>query len=641
MKRAALIPLTLLLLVSISVVLPYSRPRFNSGQAGVVQSRWSVPTPVPIVVNLDTPNTIVPGSQPFEAVRNAFEMRSAYSTIRFAPVVGSNPDDLGQDGSNLVTFVDTPSNRSVTAGFGAVTFFWFGAFNGSEFVMTESDIAFNPATASHSTNLAANSFDIEALTGHEIDHFISLEHSAVMGATGYPNFFTQDTTKRSLALDDRAGTEFLYSFPDFATRTGTLSGTLLKQFIVNTAPILGAQVTAVRQSDGAVVSEIAVADGEWRIDGLPPGDYTLYGEPLDGPYFSPGLINDGIYGGLVWDNTFGTAFAGGNAIPTVYTVAAGTETRDIEIVAPSALTPLNIRLIGRSFNGTTPFNTGVAVAITQGETLFLTVNGPGMDSVPDDGIRISGTGVTVSSSGVARGVAGDPYMIVEVTAAFDAAPTTRAIIAESATELAAASGGLEVLRSTPLPGLLRNDDVTALQPTAPDLSSIFQPGSPSLEPIGPDAFPGIGEGTLREVNGSDDDDDLYVPEVPSGYLEADLDVLADASRPLVFYQLTDPGATLRLNQVVVEVRSCSQNLQPCRVESDCAEFCTVDGTPCQGDVDCLTPIGICSLSTDSFCQIDDDCPGLFDICLNIQDQVCSNTNTCLSDTSGRRLQILY
>jgi hypothetical protein len=66
--------------------------------------------------------------------------------------------------------------------------------------------------------------------------------------------------------------------------------------------------------------------------------------------------------------------------------------------------------------------------------------------------------------------------------------------------------------------------------------------------VGPDAFAGIGEGTRRALTGSDDDDDLYVPEIPSGYLDPDAAVAPDLSRPLVFYRLTDSSKVIRIRR---------------------------------------------------------------------------------------------
>jgi len=525
-------------LLSTSLVLPYSRPRFNVCST-IQQSRWPA-GPVPVVVNVDSPNSIVPGSQPFEAVRNGLETYSAYSGIRFAPQVGSFPVEFGQDSTNLITFVDTPTNRSVVAGHFVIVQFWYNVVN-CEPVLTESDMAFSPEEFPLSTFDVPGAWDIENATVRALIHTISLEDTGVMADSAWAYSPPEQTLKRSLSLDDRAGVEFLYPFPDTATRTGALSGTVAKQLFLTTVPVFGAQVVAVRQPDGEVFTDVSVTGGEWRIDVLPPGDYSVYVEPFDGPYY-PTMVDDGIYGTTAFDTTIQTHFAGGDASPTVFSVAAGGEVGGVDIVVPDVAAVLNPRWVGRSADSATPFSSTDPLPLVQGESLFMTVTGPGIDLVPDDGVSVAGSGVTVSSSAVARGTdRGDPYMIVSVSAAADAAPGVRSVFVDDGSRIAALTGAIDVMPSQPLPGLLRNDEIVSLAPLTPDPAGLLP-----LDPFGPDNFPGNGEGTLREEPGSDDDDDLYVPEVPSGYLDPDLDVLTDASRPLVFYRLTDPNADLRL-----------------------------------------------------------------------------------------------
>jgi hypothetical protein len=524
-----------LLLLAASPALAYTRPRFQIG-ANVKQSRWPTQVATTVQINVDPPNSVVPGSQPLAAIRNAFEIREAYSAIKFN-FVTTTVQNGAHDGISLVTLADTLENRSTAAGFGAATFFFFTISNG-EPVVTEADVVFNPTVPV--TTTGAGGLDIETLAGHEVTHFLSLEHSPVIGSTGWPNFGGNDVSRRSLELDDLAGTEFLYPFADTAIRKGSLSGTVLKG---GTTAVFGAHVVALRASDGAPVSDISVTGGQWRIDALPPDTYTVYAEPCDGPCYI-GLIDDGIYGGTPFDTAFLTQFAGSNAAPTVYTVTAGAETGGIAI-APAAGSPaLNPTSVGSSPDGVTPGFDSAQVTVTQGSAAFLTINGTGIGSVPDDGVTVSGPGVTVGTTGIARGTSGGtPYMIVPVTVAADAPAGLRSVIVRTATSLGAVSGGFEVRRSTPLPGLLRNDAVSQVAPITPALSTIFP-----LRTTGADGVPGIGEGIKRTARGTSDDDDFYVPEIPSGFLDADVGVATDVTRPLVFYSLTDPSLTIHVEK---------------------------------------------------------------------------------------------
>jgi hypothetical protein len=338
-------------------------------------------------------------------------------------------------------------------------------------------------------------------------------------------------------VDDVAGTEHSNPFADTPQRTGALGGTVLKS---GTDPVFGANVVAVRQSDGAVVSEVTIFGGEWRIGALAPGSYKVYAEPFDGPIFA-----SDFHGGVYGSNPFGllkTTWAGGNVAPTVFDLAAGQEISGITIGPPAGNPTLNPHKLGRSPNNFTAVLDEHAVEFYQGEAQYLTVGGTGVNLVPDNGVTVTGPGVTVSTTSVVSGMsAGVPVKIFPVSVAADAPAVARTILVTDGVNHAAITGGFDVLPWPPPPGLMRNDDLVQAAPPLPGLASIFP-----LDPLGPDAFPGIGEGALREVPGSDDDDDLYVTEVLPGYLDPDEGVAADASRPLVFYQLTDPGLVLRL-----------------------------------------------------------------------------------------------
>ena len=182
------IAIALLLLVWTTQGLSYTRPRFEEGP-DVLQPRWAEGVTIPVVVNIDSTN-IEAGSQPFEAVRNAFETRSAYADIRFAVTQTSIFEDFNNnDGVNLVTFKDTAMNRSIAAGFGAVAHARH-VLIGDELVIVEMDIVFNPDpdATTHSTT-GAGEHDIEGLCSHEVTHVLRLEHSAILAASA-PSIWT-------------------------------------------------------------------------------------------------------------------------------------------------------------------------------------------------------------------------------------------------------------------------------------------------------------------------------------------------------------------------------------------------------------------------------------------------------------------
>ena len=165
--------------------------------------------------------------------------------------------------------------------------------------------------------------------------------------------------------------------------------------------------------------------------------------------------------------------------------------------------------------------------------------------------------------------------------------------------------------------LLRNDELSSLNPPSHAKTAIFTGGRAlcSLDPTvtldvadpGDCSSATPGEGAREATNGSDDGDDLYVPGFGSG-LDPGAPVLADAGRPLVFYQVENAGGpnSLRLTKnraagtVFIE-----HDLGACCVELACSDLypsaCLDRGATYQGDDSscsdtpppCLPGVGVC------------------------------------------------
>src|SRR5689334_15880824 len=86
-------------------------------------------------------------------------------------------------------------------------------------------------------------------------------------------------TPRTLSDDDRAGVRALYGARLGAGPQGAIAGTLT---FVSGAPVFGANVWAEETETGRVVaSNITLANGAYRIEGLKPGDYHLFAQSLN------------------------------------------------------------------------------------------------------------------------------------------------------------------------------------------------------------------------------------------------------------------------------------------------------------------------------------------------------------------------
>jgi matrixin len=109
---------------------------------------------------------------------------------------------------------------------------------------------------------------------HEFGHTLGLQHSMVSATMSTAT--TRGTTKaHPLAADDIAGISLLYPKGSFAASTGSITGrVLLNGNGVNMASVVALSV------NGTAIGTLSNPDGSYRIDGIPPGDYYVYTQPL-------------------------------------------------------------------------------------------------------------------------------------------------------------------------------------------------------------------------------------------------------------------------------------------------------------------------------------------------------------------------
>lgn len=195
-----------------------------------------------------------------------------------------------QNGINLICFCDSNPGFGGNDGVLAIT---VTTTSGSQIL--GANIFFNPnptgvcfatdSSVSSCTNGTDFVQDLQTVATHEIGHFIGLDHSAVVRATMYP-FAPQRETQ--LSWDDVAGASLLYPKAASDVGTGTISGT-----ISQTGAVFGAHVFAnptgsnnpfgafpIRKSPIGMLTDLS---GNYTIIGLPPDNYVVFAEPLDGP----------------------------------------------------------------------------------------------------------------------------------------------------------------------------------------------------------------------------------------------------------------------------------------------------------------------------------------------------------------------
>lgn len=239
------------------------------------------------------------------AAANAFDLENV---VTFAPENFVFPPTFPGGMFPIVTFafgagpVSLPDGRVMEA-----------SFPGE---ILDADIVVNPE-GDFSLDVAgpppAGVFDVQGVLTHEVGHLSGLDHDGVAGNTLY-GFFTPSGGYygRTPESGDSTSLASLYPEPSFLASTARIAGTVTRRS--DGSPVFGAHVVAVDRATGVVaasgMSGLAAlgsdglparflpGSGDFLLPGVPPGQYDLVAEPLDGPgvpYMS-GVFGDGAGG---------------------------------------------------------------------------------------------------------------------------------------------------------------------------------------------------------------------------------------------------------------------------------------------------------------------------------------------------------
>jgi hypothetical protein len=421
----------------------YVRRSFNDKNAPTISSwsTFSFPLEVHLNSNLGKEPNIRAGSDARTAILNGFKAWERVSTagVRFS--VGADSavnSSSGSDGINVVSFADTPDNRSDVGDAIAVTLTFFIRSTGD---ITSGDIIFSP-TKTFSTNGETDAYDIQGVATHEIGHFLGLDHSGIGSATMFPFGKLGDLSARTLDPDDRAGISTLYPSSSFNSTTGRISGRITS----GGAAVFGAHVVAIDTSTGIVTAgAVSLGDGSYLIAGLPPASYRVVAEPLDGPVEQDNL--GGIFDSSVKSN-FRSAALGGST-PSNVNVSAGIESVRRDIDVGTATASLNLTLLGTE-SATTPgsFLLGSPpLVVARGRDFQLAVGSTSTTfGSAVNAMEIAGSGITFDFA--RRGVfSSNRGFVVTLTIAADAPLGARNVAVRNDTtgELSILPGGLIII----------------------------------------------------------------------------------------------------------------------------------------------------------------------------------------------------
>jgi Matrixin/Domain of unknown function (DUF4214) len=418
---------------------------------------WTGTIQVSLSSSLNSPaSAITPESDTLGAVHRALGRWSTAANIKFEEVSSKvqSISHAGEgDGISLITIADTADNLAI---FGrgqnpARTRVFYDPDNGE---IVEADIAINPHPLDangnplqFSTDGTLGTYDLESTLMHEIGHFLGLDHSNVIGSTMQPHQGLNGTyklpafTERTLSEDDLARVRSLYgSLDGLSAIEGSLTNSSLAGYPV---PIQGAHVWVEESLSGRVVaSGISSADGSYRIEPIPAGQYRVLTEYLEGSITGESPVSGAL-------NAANHAraqkpFRSVELSSRVRLRPGATARINFVMVPPQSGPPLlKPRLLGTNGDlSATP------LPAEAGKKLTIYVGGEGVDQVPITGISVMSPFMTIDPDSLRLQQFGTSYPVI----GFDVTVAPHASFGDYSIRLQANSGEVAYL-----PGALTID----------------------------------------------------------------------------------------------------------------------------------------------------------------------------------------
>ena len=279
---------------------------------------------------------------------------------------------------------------------------------------------------------------VEEVVGHEIGHFIGIEHTPVGAATMFARGGSGVSPQAGLSAEEVAAVQFLYPQAGVLAGKGRIQG----QATMNGAALFGAAVIAEDSAGNVAAGTVSRPDGSYLMPALPPGDYRVRLLPLD----PAGLVSgpDIVYPDYA---DVQTGFLPTAELPV--TVQAG-DTRVLNAVVTAGNAPFHIQwLLKPSSSITVQSRTSAAVAVRAGQSnLYLGVYSSDLPTTGAD-LSITGDGLTVTSQAASSQFAGLRMAAVKVNVSSSATPGLRSFVVRRGGDIAIAVGFLEIQPVTP------------------------------------------------------------------------------------------------------------------------------------------------------------------------------------------------
>ena len=404
---------------------------------------WDV-AKFPIVIEIwedftDALPNIEQGSSPKVALKEALARWVRATSLSATLGPDTSISEAGLDDRNIVTTADTVNNRNFIGGALGLSLRFSDTVTGE---IVEADMILNPGfqwtTLETNNPNFDNLFDVAL---HEFGHHWNLDHSISRSSTMFFQTSGFGFGFNPLSMDDLAGVNVTYPLVGLGQVTGSITGTVTRDGV----PVFGAFVVAVDEMGIAVANGISLTDGTYRLDFLPPGDYTLYVEPLDAPT-TEGSVSGGIFNQDMIED-FLPVFFNGQQAPSV-TVSADSTTSGRNFQVTQGNASMDPRFLGDTVNAFSGFSVTTAPArMRQGVNSNIVVAGDGVDTLLNNqgGFLLSDQLTTgpVARDGTLGN--GDPYNIYPLNVPLDAARGEYPLLLQNGTqETGVVTVGVEV-----------------------------------------------------------------------------------------------------------------------------------------------------------------------------------------------------
>lgn len=411
-RLATALFLAMTVILSAVEVRPYTLQFTDASNS--VQIKWPTNTiTIALSSSLSAPQSnIKAGSDVVSAVNRALDHWRDVANIRFRIVSSdvqsvSAPGTRG-DGLSLITVAHTSENTAPFNGIASEMSGRTRIFSTVGGSIAEADIVLNPGQF-FSSDATTGTYDLEATFTHEIGHLLGLEHSAVLGATMQPRqgkngiYNLSTISQRSLSEDDRAGVRAIYGARMGAGVRGAVAGTIN---FSSGAPVFGANVWVEEVTTGRVsASNITLANGSYRIEGLLPGSYRVFAQPLGGVVLASEIASQrGAYVGLALNQQL--AFST-EEIGRVEVAAGATRQLNAQLSGSSAL-------LSPSFIGINRQLSTIAIPLAPAGVyrIFVAGEGIGMNQLAKNGISTTSPFIVVDPASVTDADFGNKLSVI-------------------------------------------------------------------------------------------------------------------------------------------------------------------------------------------------------------------------------------